>query len=254
MTAPNETEQHQQFRELPKRRLYELYWEDERSFSDIADEYNVPRKFVMKVYRKRGIPYPSRSSRQAYFFSQRSRRYYYHLYWTEDMTFSEMAERFGVSESVVKDRFNQANVATMEQYENQKWYDKGRGIPQRYKLPRDEPDHNQSLPDDPDAERYLLEETPLQFDKDRLYELHWKYGCSMAHIGAMMDNNKPREVFRRHGIPYRNYQQHRDWEPHHSTVPPMFQWPRNSEQQRQKDGLEDGVKMNWGREKAPIGD
>jgi hypothetical protein len=109
---------------------------------------------------------------------------------------------------------------------NSKWFDKDRGIPKKYKRPRDENvETDQSLPDDPTPDKYLAD-PPLHQDKDRLYELHWEYGCSAAHIQEMADSDtKVRDWMRKLGIPVRSYEEHKHWEPHHDEVPPMFEWP-----------------------------
>jgi hypothetical protein len=99
-------------------------------------------------------------------------------------------------------------------------------LPENPDLASSEDDASQdSLPKNPDPEKYLAE-TPLHRDKERLYELHWKYGCSMGHIEAMNDSSRDiRRCFSELGIPYRDYASHKHWEPHHQDVPPMFEWP-----------------------------
>ena len=80
--------------------------------------------------------------------------------------------------------------------------------------------------------KYIPDEPSLRFSKDKLYKLHWGYGLSVNHIEALSDvtsRSSIRDQFREFGIPMREYRTHKNWEPHHNGVPPMFEWPDNGE-------------------------
>jgi len=238
---------YERFRRTDKQTLYHLHWTEKIEVEDIAEQYNVTTRYVRRWFNKIGLQYAttrngsSHNHRNRFIFDRRKRSHYYELYWGCDLNYSEIAELKGISEHSVARVFRDKNIARLPQSYGKKWYDKERGIPQQFKLPRDSSSHSDasrtssddasqdSLPKNPDPNKYLAE-TPTHRDKDRLYELHWRYGCSVAHIQAMVDTECDiRDCMRQLGIPLREYAEHKDWEPHHKQVPPMFQWPHDQD-------------------------
>jgi len=218
-----------------KDELYELYWEQELPKDEIAGRYDMTPESLRGRMANLGVPFADADYRDVFLFRMRNRRYYYQLYWEDDYSLRTIASQHNISQQSVISAFKQANVPRASDGTNSKWFDKDRGIPKKYKLPRDEQREGGSsvdnpkgkLPDDPTPEKYLAD-TPLHRDKERLYELHWGYGCSAALINAMAETeNHIHEWMRKLGIPVRSYEQHKHWEPHHDGVPPMFEWPHD---------------------------
>lgn len=242
---------HQQVRDTPKQKLYQLYWKDGLDTEDLAERYDTAKEYIRKEFRRRGIRYDIYDNRGLFIFTHRQRSYFYKLYWGDDMTFREIAEEHGFSDKFAIQIFNKENIPTLERTQGDKWYDKKRGIPMKYKQPRDEhqeqSQQEQPLPDDPNPEKYLLD-TPLVHDKERLYELHWKYGCSVAHIQEMANVEcDARHRMEKLGIPTRYEAKHSEWQPHHG-VPPMFEWPRD------RDDDDEGVEWSLSDENMATGD
>ena len=232
---------YERFRRIPKCYFYHLHWNKGLSTADIAEKYEITDRYVRRWFNKHGIQFARQYSEEShdpqkrFIFERRARSHYYKLYWQDDCNYNEIAELKDISKNTVGRVFRQANIVTIPEGRSRdnKWFDKERGIPTQFKMPRDEERKDGSsasnpkgeLPENPDTEKYLAE-TPLHRDKERLYELHWKYGCSMGHIEAMNDSSRDiRRCFSELGIPYRDYASHKHWEPHHQDVPPMFEWP-----------------------------
>jgi len=155
----------------------------------------------------------------------------YELYWGNDQTFYEIADQFPFSYNVIREHYNQENIAIDTGGVRNRWYDKERGIPYKYKLPSDDPQiryQDEPLPDNPDGNKYMAE-TPLHRDKDELYQLYWGYGLTASQIKARCEFDvNVKQYMKDMGIPVRNFHEHRQWKPYHG-VPPKFEWPEEDE-------------------------
>lgn len=232
----------------PKNRLYELYWGDGENFRQIADRYDIPPKDVGGWFREYGIPYDNNHNRNAFIFAMRDRRYYYELYWGQRLGYTEIANKCGIGTSFVGRKIREANIPTRDDPYPTRKADE---IPQRYEWPESEPavldtdDPTADLPDNPDGSKYIAD-TNGEFDKDRLYELYWGYGCSIKQMAAMLEvpSTTLRDRFGDMGIPIRSWNDHLKWEPQHG-VPPKYEWHREFEQQDDAVAADDYDGMQW---------
>jgi len=104
----------------------------------------------------------------------------------------------------------------------------------------EDPDTDAPEPEEVDPSKYLVEEGSLEFDKRRLYRLHWGYGLSVPHIRELCGfdgKNTLRNKLREFGIPTRSWHDHTGWEPHHG-IPPMYEWPRGEDPNVDEDDSE----------------
>lgn len=268
---------YERFRRTPKSELYRQFWKEKQSRAEIADKYNVTERYVRRWFNKQGMrqtrldDQATYDLRNRFVFEHRPRSHYYELYWGKDMNYKEIAEYKDLSAKTVGRIFRQQNIPVSRS--GNKWFDKEAGIPAQFKLSRDEDriaDDEESnpkyadgtstasassaknpkgeLPENPNPNDYLAEK-PLHRDKDKLYKLHWGYGCSVAHIGAMCDFTRNiRECFDDLGIPYRSYDENQNWEPHHEGVPAMFEWSYD------KDDYEDEIDWTLSSQNKATGD
>lgn len=205
----------------PKDELYELYWGQQLSMSELADTYDVTKRTVRRWFKQHGMQTIPNACHEAWVFQQLSKQRLYELYWVEMLSHREIAERYDVSKHLVHETFQDTSIPVF----NSSTHERVDGIPRPFRWPSDDAPNSQddSLPDDPDPSKYLVD-TPM--DKDRLYELHWTYGCSVMHISAMsdMDEDTVRRRMESYGVPIRTWRTHTSWEPHHG-VPPKYEWP-----------------------------
>jgi DNA-directed RNA polymerase specialized sigma subunit len=81
--------------DLNPERLRELYWEQEMTLQEVADECGVSVDTVRDRMRTHDIPRRSRS------IDRPEKRLLVYLYWTEYRTTHEIAEQFDVSQPSV---------------------------------------------------------------------------------------------------------------------------------------------------------
>lgn len=217
------------FRMVTRDTLYERYWGNHESFTDIADDFGVTRKTVGKRFADENIPTAKNAHHDAYIFAMRPKSYYYQLYWGERLTATEIANKHNVGIDFVREHIRATTIPTRDGISA----DDSQEIPPQFQWPDEQPvacvsdDPTADLPDNPDGSKYMAD-TSGEFDKGRLYELYWGYGCSIKHITAMFDVPRKtlRDRFEQYGIPVRSWREHTKWEPHHG-VPPKYEWPHD---------------------------
>jgi hypothetical protein len=151
-----------------------------------------------------------------------------------------VASEFGASDHIVKDRFHASSIPVITDTSGRfsRFYDNG--VPRGFGYtPPTQRSHDErgSLPDDPDASKYLT--TVNHFDKEWLYEMHWGYGLSLQEITARADVGSSAPIYeqmRNQGIPIRDKLEHLRWEPH-DGVPELQQ--ANGERLDDHDGTTD---------------
>jgi len=217
--------------EIPKATLYELYWDKEIDCDEIARKFNTTKETVRRRFTEHGVPYHKYHNRELFVFRHRPLRHFYELYWGQDQTLGDIASEKGFAESTVKDHYHSENIAVDRISGSSRWFDKQRGIPNKYRLPSDNPVTNidDPLPNNPDPSKYIRDETSIRFDKHKLYQLYWGYGFTISQIEARLDvETNIRQQMDQFGIPRRNYYTHLRWEPH-KGIPPMYVWPEEDE-------------------------
>lgn len=215
------------FGHISKHHLYELYWGDGLSATEIGDQYDVSREVVMRRLVHAGIPTRrGGETTESWVFTMRSRYGLFELHWGRQQTLAEIAAKRGVGRNFVSKQYIQRNIPTYNYGANQ-FVTNDTGVPLPYQWGETNPvsnDEPKTLPDDPDPSKYMTN-TPLYRDKERLYKLYWGYGLSAKHIAAMCDKDPHMHRYlRKQGIPVREYHSHIGWEPHHA-VPPKYEWP-----------------------------
>lgn len=232
------------FNKIPKRRLYEMYWSDHLSFEEIGDRFGISRNTVLHRFNVLGIPYSPSHTQTAYVINMMTKHHLYKLHWGDGLSLKEISQKFDVSNSLVTRVYGDSSIPVFK-YRGTDFT--GESIPVCYEWPDDRDNHHQydPLPDNPDGSKYLAE-TMLHEDKERLYELHWGYGCSLSHIAEMSERNDTTlaKHFHDHGIPVRSYSTHTKWEPHHG-VPPMYEWPDDFEDDEDAVATDDYNGMQW---------
>jgi len=105
----------------------------------------------------------------------------------------------------------------------------------------EDPDFDDApAPERVDPSDYLIEEPAIEYDKQKLYRLHWGYGLSVLHIRELCGlegKNTLRRKLEDFGIPIRSWHDHTGWEPHHG-IPPMYEWPRGEDPNVEEDDPE----------------
>jgi len=216
---------------IPTETLYELYWGKHLTFDEMEDVLDVSRSTVRRLFENRGIPSAPQHNHELFILFHRKRSYLYELYWGKDQTFKEIADDLPFSFNVIYKVYEQRNIAVDTAGNQDRWYDKQRGIPSKYKLPSDEKTvqyQDEALPDNPDGSKYMAE-TPLHRDKDQLYQLYWGYGLTASQIKARCEHQvNVKQHMRELGIPVRDFNEDKRWKPY-LGVPPKFEWPKEDE-------------------------
>lgn len=216
-----------QLRGADKRELYEMMWGEGLTSSEIAERFDTSSSAVLRHFGRLNIPVIDNGSRNAWVFRMLSRERLYEIYWGEGMTHSQIANRYNVGQQLISKVFNERDIP--QEPHRPSDFD-GTTIPQMYEWPDDRNDggthpQHKSLPENPDGSKYLADTQTM--NKEKLYELHWKYGCSIAHIAEIIDSSEHtvRNRMNEYGIPTRSWGTHTKWEPHHNSVPPKYEWP-----------------------------
>jgi len=231
--------------DVPKYHFYILYWGMEKSTAEIAAKYDVGESTVQDHLQKHGIPRRKDGcGKRQWILHHRSKQFFYQKYWGEDNTLREMASQLDVNHEMILG-IMQSRGIPRDTDTHIRWYDEDRGIPEKYKLPRDErrgttdstDEPSGSLPEDPNPTDYLAK-TPLHRDKERLYQLYWGYGLSAEAIAARCESDgiHVKENLRKLGIPTRDFHDHLRWEPHHG-IPPKYEWADDNDEMDHERGL-----------------
>ena len=229
---PNLEPNYSKVNDISKRKLYKLYWKDEKTIKEIAKKYNAGERTVSRYLKKHGIPRrPNGMGNVRYVLWQRNKQFWYEQYWEQENTIRELEDKLGVDHQFVS-RVMRTKGVPRDTDTSIRWKDKEAGVLEKYKWPDDHPREDPSseseptgtMPEDPSPNDYLAE-TPLYRDKDRLYQLYWGYGLTKEAILARCDctHKTLNKYFREFGIPRREFHRHTDWEPHHG-IPPKYEW------------------------------
>jgi len=225
--------------EIPKATLYELYWEKQLDTDEIARKFNTTKQTVRRRFTEHGVPYHKYDNRELFVFRHRQRSYFYELYWGQNQTSREIAEGESFGHTSVLTTLQDENIP-MHTDGGNRWYDKERGIPHKYKLPSDNPvtEVDNPIPNDPDPSKYIKEETSIRFDKYKMYQLYWGCGFTVGQIQARLDVDiDVYATLDEMGIPRRDYVNHVHWKPY-KGVPPMFEWPDEDEEEADYEPFE----------------
>lgn len=96
--------------------LRELYWEDDLSHSEIAEELGCSRQLITHYFREYGIE--SRDKSEAVKKGKENRfewddeEKFRELYWDEGLSQQEVADELGISRETVKRRFKKYDIDT----------------------------------------------------------------------------------------------------------------------------------------------
>ena len=235
---PNLKTERSEFRQLSKSKLYELYWVDGLSASQIAERYGVGERTVSDHLKNNNIQQRlDGTDVRHYVLWQRDKHFYYELYWEQGHTARELEDMLGVHHQFILEVMQTKGVPR-DTHTSSRWHDKEAGVPEKYKWSEDHPREDPSssdeplgkMPEDPTPSDYI-NDVPLRRNKDRLYKLYWQYGMCVEGIAAISEvsNSRIRECMDEFGIPRRDYHDHLRWHPHHG-VPPKYEWPDDHEQ------------------------
>ena len=249
ITSASVHEGARRLRQTDKGELYEMVWGNGMTTAEVGEHFDTNASTVSRHLGRLGIPVIDNGSRNAWVFRMLSRERLYEIYWGEGMTHSQIADRYNVGQQFISRVFNERDIP--QEPHRPSDFD-GTTIPQMYEWPDDRDDEphpqHQPLPENPDGSKYVAETQTMQ--EEKLYELHWGYGCSAEHIAAIADSNGQtiRKRMREYGIPVREWGTHTKWEPHHG-VPPKYEWP-NGEPPSESDEDDNFRKGVW---RAPAG-
>jgi len=234
---------HHVFDRVRKRVLYRLYWGDKQTFEDIATRFAVSATYVQQRFADEGIPYSPSHNHDAWIFAMRDKTYYYELYWGQRMGYADIAAELDIGVGFVGRHIRGSAVPTRGGSPGEP-----DDIPPKFQWPDEKSvapvtdDPKADLPDDPDGSKYLADETQVQYDKDRLYELYWGYGLAMTHLAERLNLSRAslRDRLEQYGIPVRKWHEHTTWEPHHG-VPPKYQWPHDRNVDDEEPSVQNGI-------------
>jgi len=172
---------------VTKDRLYELYWGDHHTLSAIADKYGVSRGTIRRRFMADGIPRSGNHTHNTWAFKQLSKQTLYRLYWGDHLTTGDIADRFGVSRTVVLRTFNE------------------RGIPRRG--------------DTDTPQTWVIKMRPRR----KLFEWYWGERKTFAKIAAEQGvaPNFLSHYFQQHNVPT-NVSSKDRW---HGDIPVKYEWP-----------------------------
>jgi hypothetical protein len=231
---------------LSKHRLYELYWEEEMTTSEIADACDLSVGRIRDQMTEYGIPKAGNTPRERWIADMTTvavgiRRKIYELYWIDGMNRKEVANEIDKNCSYIKRAMYDMGIPRQDP--SVSW--KGEGIPRTYQFetadPRITEEPVSEMPADPNPDKYLASYD--DFDKDRLYELYWGHGHdikgTLARLDADISPSQLRDRFDRFGIPRRdvhgtNQHRRKTWLPR-DGIPPKYQWPENREPKKRTE-------------------
>jgi len=208
-----------------RQRLYELHWQEGLYGTQIAKQLNSSKYLIKRAFDIYNVPLRSNYSAPSWVFRMLPKRTLYQLYWDKGLSTREIANEHNVSKSIVRTCMIENKIPIRQGSSNQFHPD---GVPKGFGYEYDDGQTRvgagtDELPDDPDPSKYI--ESYEAFDPDRLYELHWEYGMSIAHMIEYLGagHSTIRHHMDKHGIPQRDKTDDPNWEPH-LGVPPMFEW------------------------------
>jgi len=186
--------ENKQFNTPSKAELYELYWGQGMSLREIADELHFgDYKSIRRHLEKHGIPIRKQNTRGSYVVRQIPKRHLYTLYWGNELSATEIADRYNTSQEIVA-----AHI-------------KERKIPFRSQT------------------RHVTSWVFRMRTRESLFDLHWSQRLSLVEIGRKhrVTRNYVRDEFDRKNIPTYNGAG-KEW-PEDATIPTAYQWPEDDD-------------------------
>jgi len=104
-----------------KRELYELYWGDERSKTELARVFGVSTTAITTRLSNEGIPQVSDAGHSAFVTAMIPKRVIYEYYWGQDATLKTAADELGVSRYQLGRRCRRDGIPTRPNDSRASW-------------------------------------------------------------------------------------------------------------------------------------